>query len=974
MTTPAVPRILPGDASDAARTHAWCVRLPEGATSVPHPKWSELTGLAMPKSPGARPVLRVENLRERADSPAALGRLSTELHLPLDPGTDVRFTVLGYADGPSDFIVTAYRDVLDATSLHLLCEAVSGGRDLAELTSPRRYEPPSASPDLDVLTRWREADFSRQVAWAEGDRAASDGTGVTQVSLCAESSTHVVARLAVAAAIVLGRYEGQSSPMVGAVVGDPARPNGALGAYDFATLLDCALSGTADMRQLVTHAARHLSDPRNRCTPAEYASLTRSTGTRLLVGVLAEAADGYLPCQTAPFPLTMFPRRRTDGSLALETHHRLSDVDHAAANRFTRHVATVFEQLRRADRPLAPDDIELLDAEEQAALVGLGRPRTRLSWQPERIDALFVAKAAEYPDAVAVSCAGRELTYGQLRERAQRCAAGLRSYGVRAGDRVAVCLDRSEDLIVSFLAVLLADAVYVPMDPAYPVHRLVYTVRDADAQVVVTELDALRDAAAVRTAGMADLLAAGGTAVPPPPEGGADAPAYIIYTSGSTGRPKGVSVQHRGVAALIAATRDDFGLSPDDAWTLFHSTAFDVSVWEIWGALLTGGKLVVVPYWTSRSPDELHQLLRDERITVLNQTPTAFAALMDSDGRSSEGAVVRLAILAGERLDTRTLAGWVNRYPDCRVVNMYGPTETTVFVTAHTVRTADVIVENPSVGRPIPGWHVYVLDDRQRLLPLGGLGEIHIGGVGVAQGYVNQIELTERRFVPDPWAGGRMYRSGDRGRLRPDGSVEFLGRLDGQVKLRGYRIELDEIRQVLLEDPTVRSAAVVLEEGQQDSADSHLSAYVVMAYGDPADVRRRAALKLPDYMVPATVRALDSLPLTVNGKLDTRRLPAAATRTPSPDGLVEPKAPGPLDHAVAEAWAQVLHVPVGPDDDVFELGANSLHAMRLVRAMRDRGAAVQLTDLYRHRTVSRLARALRARDAAAAPDIGGETA
>ncbi|MCX4472169.1 non-ribosomal peptide synthetase [Micromonospora sp. NBC_01655] len=307
------------------------------------------------------------------------------------------------------------------------------------------------------------------------------------------------------------------------------------------------------------------------------------------------------------------------------------------------------------------------------------------------------------------------------------------------------------------------------------------------------------------------------------------------------------------------------------------------------------------------------------------------------------------------------LTGWrTDRHPetDCRVVNMFGITETTVHVTAQTLDRGLALAGSRSVGRALPGWRVYVLDPAGRLLPPGAAGEIHVGGAGVADGYLHRPELTAERFRPDPFSGGRMYRSGDRGRLLPDGRLEHLGRLDNQVKVRGYRIELDEIRQVLLDDPAALAVAVVVETGAE-AADTRLHAYVVLAdaAGSVAELRRRAARLLPDYMVPATITALPALPLTANGKLDAARLPAPAT--PAADPAPTPADDAGLDERIRVIWQRVLGTEVGPEDNFFDLGGNSLLALRLLNELRDQGLA-DLTPrhLYLHQTVRGLAEAI----------------
>ncbi|NGO49104.1 non-ribosomal peptide synthetase, partial [Streptomyces ureilyticus] len=443
-----------------------------------------------------------------------------------------------------------------------------------------------------------------------------------------------------------------------------------------------------------------------------------------------------------------------------------------------------------------------------------------------------------------------------------------------------------------------------------------------------------------------------------------DSPAYVIYTSGSTGRPKGVLVPHRNVVALIDATRDEYVLGAEDVWTWFHSSAFDFSVWEIWGCLLTGGRLVVVPYFVSREPDRFRDLLATEKVTVLSQTPSAFAQLLDVDHAD---LAVRVIVFGGEPLDARMMLRWFDRHPEstCRVVNMFGITETTVHVTEQTLTRKLALAGTRSVGHALPGWHLYVMDEQGRLLPPGVAGEICVGGAGVALGYLGQEELTARRFVPDPFTDGTLYRSGDLGRLRPDGRLEHLGRIDSQVKIRGFRIELDEIRSVLLEDADVRTAAVVVHrDDPADAATARIDAYVVLPPGgDPSAVRERAAAILPEYMLPATVTALDVLPLTPNGKLDTAKLPAPEVRRISTVAAQpqESATDDDLTENLREIWSEVLGTPVELDDDFFELGGNSLSAVRIGAALRARGLpSLRLRELYRHPTVRATAAGLKA--------------
>ncbi|MGW8887790.1 amino acid adenylation domain-containing protein [Streptomyces sp. NPDC055749] len=632
----------------------------------------------------------------------------------------------------------------------------------------------------------------------------------------------------------------------------------------------------------------------------------------------------------------------------------LHGTDATAAGDFDRQVLRVRNQILSLppETPLA--DLYPLSVEEAEAQLALGRGTPTAPRTPRRIDEAFADRAAAHPDAPAVTCDGTTLTYRELNARADALADGLRALSVRPGDLVGICLPRSTDLVATMLAVLKADAVYVPLDPDHPADRRARTAQDAGLRLTVDDTAPLT----------------GHPARPAASTGPAASPAYVIHTSGSTGRPKGVVVPHANVTALVDAVREDFGLTPADTWTLFHSAAFDFSVWEIWGALLTGGRLLVVDHWTTRSPADFHALVIREGVTVLSQTPSAFTQFMAADRGTGGELPLRLVVLGGEPLDTRPLRSWFDRHPEdrCRLVNMFGITETTVHVTARTVTRHDAMRGRRSVGRPLPGWYVHVLDAQGRPVPPGAPGEIYVGGAGVALHYLNQPALTAERFVPDPWHTdpchtGRLYRSGDLGRLLADGTLEHLGRIDDQVKIRGFRIEPDEIRHALLEDPAVTAAAVtVTGHDQGDAAAVRIDAYVVLAPdadGGTAPVRHRAANLLPSHMLPATVTALPRLPLTPNGKLDPARLPAPEPPAPAPAPLSGPAA------TLTEVWQDVLGVPtVGLDDNFWDLGGNSLYAIRIGAAARERGLPpVPLRQLYLTPTVRTLSEALTPQDA-----------
>ncbi|GGQ76346.1 non-ribosomal peptide synthetase [Couchioplanes azureus] len=556
----------------------------------------------------------------------------------------------------------------------------------------------------------------------------------------------------------------------------------------------------------------------------------------------------------------------------------------------------------------------------------------------------FAAAARAYPDAVAVSHDGVDLTYAALDARANRLAHRLVARGVRPEDLVAVRLPRGADLVVALLAVLKAGAAYLPVDPRYPEARIRYLVDDAAARYVLTEDDLAH-------------LGDGADHAPHVPGLHPDHPAYVIYTSGSTGMPKGVVVTHRNVLRLFTGTAAWLPFGPSDVWTLFHSFAFDFSVWELWGALLHGGRLVVVPYEVSRAAGDFLDLVAAQRVTVLNQTPSAFAALDDADreepGRTSS---LRLVIFGGEALDPAQLRGWYGRHPGDapRLVNMYGITETTVHVTYQPLDAREP--GGSPIGVPLADLRVEVLDPALQPVPAGVAGEMYVSGGGLARGYLNRPGLTASRFVAGP-SGERRYRTGDLARRRPDGTLDYLGRADHQVKIRGFRVELGEIEAAVAAVPGVATATVLLREDEPGRR--MLVAYAVGVPGaapEPEDVCRRVAAQLPEHLVPAAVVVLDALPLTVNGKLDRAALPEPSFAA----GAGRDTGDDPRLTILRGLVAEVLGLStVGAGDNFFRLGGDSLLADKLSRAVRATlGVDLGIARIFEAGTVAALAGAL----------------
>ncbi|MFD4913747.1 amino acid adenylation domain-containing protein [Streptomyces virginiae] len=599
----------------------------------------------------------------------------------------------------------------------------------------------------------------------------------------------------------------------------------------------------------------------------------------------------------------------------------------------------------------------------------------------DTVDAWFARQASVRGDAIAVTGIDGRLTYRELDRSANRLAHHLRSLGVGPEVPVAVCVERTAALVTALLAVLKAGGAYVPLDPASPDERIAFTLADAGATVLVTDRDGrgLPAAHTVLTGpGGTDLSACPDTA-PEDPGTGPASLAYVIYTSGSTGTPKGVMIEHRNVTSLLTGTRGHFGFGPDDVWSMFASAAFDVSVWEMWGALLHGGRLVVVPEETRRSPQEFHALLHRERVTVLNQTPAAFRQLVRHEEEQPPGVgpadldALRLVVFAGEALPPEMLRPWIARHGEDRpeLVNMYGITETTVHSTYRRMTSADLDAGAGSmIGGAFEGWTMQVApvegaQDAERARAADGeAGELFVGGAGVARGYLGRPSLTAERFLPDPDAtvpGARRYRSGDSARRGADGDHEYLGRLDHQVKVRGYRIELGEIENALTRHPDVRDCVVIVDE--DSVGEPRLVAYWVPGGAERADstteLREHLGRTLPAYMLPNVFVALDRLPLTLNGKVDRRALPAPEAVRPDLGGAFE-AAGTPVEKALAEIWADVLSVDrVGLDDDFFDLGGHSMLATQVVARSKEQfGVAMTLRIFFDLPTVRELAAAL----------------
>jgi amino acid adenylation domain-containing protein len=675
--------------------------------------------------------------------------------------------------------------------------------------------------------------------------------------------------------------------------------------------------------------------------------------------------------QTAKFDLTLVVHETAQGLVAV-CEYNTDLFDDETPSRMLAHFEALLEGIvENPDRAIST--LPLLTAAEQQELLTQARrvePETRVE---VCLHELFEAQARRTPDEIALVYQQEQITYDQLNRRANQIAHYLRSSGVGPERLVAICVERSMEMPCWILAILKAGGAYVPLDPAYPRERLAYMLEDAQVCVLLTS-PGLYDPSPSYTGqvlyldSLSDVLA-GQSEENLSSETSADNPAYVIYTSGSTGKSKGVLVTHANVVRLFAATRAWFDFGPADVWTMFHSYAFDFSVWEMWGALLHGGRLVIVSYETSRSPEAFLKLLSRERVTVLNQTPSAFRQLMRAEEShdSRRELFLRLVIFGGEALELRSLRPWFDRYGDerPRLVNMYGITETTVHVTYRPLTAEDASERSRSfIGGPLPDLSIYILDERLQLVPVGVAGELCIGGDGLARGYLHRPELTAERFIANPFgpaAASRLYRSGDLARRLPGGDIEYLGRIDHQVKIRGHRIETGEIEAVLNEHAAVREAVVEAREGS--TGEKRLVAYLALKRETTiGELRNFLQEKLPEYMQPAAFVFMDQWPLTPNGKVDRRALPVPGPDRPKLESAyVAPRTE--IEELLAVMWGDILGVDaVGVDDNFFALGGDSILSVRLLGLARERGLDFSLQQLFRHQTIRGLAQEISIRE------------
>lgn len=620
---------------------------------------------------------------------------------------------------------------------------------------------------------------------------------------------------------------------------------------------------------------------------------------------------------------------------------------------------------------IAVNELRLMTEQERHALIE--------SWQSQAshnkltLNAInrFEIQSAKYAKNTAVSFENSAIDYQTLNMRANQLAHFLQANNIGAGDFVGLYTQRSIDLVISILAILKTGAAYIPLDPSAPKDRLNYIIEDASIQHIIS-CSNLADDIQVKHLFCLDQLSASlnnlatdnlNIYIPN------DACAYVIYTSGTTGKPKGCLVSHANLARLFVTTDPQYGFNQHDVWSLFHSYAFDFSVWEIWGALLYGGRISIVPQWMTRAPDAFYQHLIDEKVTVLNQTPSAFSQLINIDAQTTaDNLHLRYVIFGGEALDFNALPRWVDKHPlqDVKLINMYGITETTVHASYHPITDEDIQRGRSIIGKPLNDLLIHILDSHGQLVPTGVLGEMYISGAGVSLGYLNRPDLTADRFVENPFlrdlpkdvcnAHKRMYRSGDLARRLNNGDIEYLGRIDHQVKIRGYRIELGEIETALSNLDNIQESIVIAREDEPGM--KRLIAYLLVNDLNNVDLdnlRLQLRTHLPEYMLPSAFVPLSEWPLTANGKIDNIRLPTPDTSNFSNKDYIAPR--NDSEQVICLTWAEILGIEkVGVHDNFFELGGHSLLATQVASRIRtELECSLELKSIFENPTPAELA-------------------
>ncbi|MFP7658505.1 amino acid adenylation domain-containing protein, partial [Chryseobacterium proteolyticum] len=591
------------------------------------------------------------------------------------------------------------------------------------------------------------------------------------------------------------------------------------------------------------------------------------------------------------------------------------------------------------------NSIDYLTTEEIGILLHNFKDTTVADLNDKTIIELFENQVDKTPDSIALVFEKRLLTYRELNERSNQLAGYLRSnYNIRSGDLVGVKLDRNENLIVVVLGILKSGAAYVPMDPNYPQDRIDFMVNDTQSKVVLDDAEftvfmnqnqKYKNSNPKRVNKPSDL-------------------AYIIYTSGTTGKPKGVMIEHGNVISLLKSCFLEFEFSEKDTWSFFHSYCFDFSVWEIFGALLTGGNILILSNEEVHNQELAANLMVEHNVTVFSQTPSAFYNFVAFDYKVPS---LRYVVFGGEALNPAKLKLWKESNPDVKLINMYGITETTVHVTYKLLTDESLSSVISNIGKPLAFANCYVLDKQQALVPYGRSGELYVSGQGVARGYLNRDDLNSEKFIENPFEeNGKMYRTGDLARFLPSGELEYLGRIDDQVKIRGFRIELGEIESCLLDNIQELKQAVVVVKGE--SSDKYLVAYYVCDDKvDKKDLRSRLSEALPEYMVPSYYVELESIPLTQNGKVDRKSLPEVGEADMIKEEYLAPRTKE--EQLLVDVWSKVLKQDkISVKDNFYNLGGDSIKSIQIVSSLKQQGYTLKIVQLLRNPVIEDLARLL----------------
>lgn len=611
-------------------------------------------------------------------------------------------------------------------------------------------------------------------------------------------------------------------------------------------------------------------------------------------------------------------------------------------------------------------DISLVSSFEQTEIARYSNNEVVEYPKDKTIDLLFEERVYRSPQAIAIEYLDEKVTYNELNLRVNQLAEVLIRNGIEQESIVAIVMDKSIDMIAAMLAILKCGGAYLPIDPMYPEDRIKFMIEDshAKASIISNSTKLSRECLFNKVINVDELKLNPLSVSSIKSRSKPSSLAYVIYTSGTTGTPKGVMVEHRNIVSLITTSNLSFNFTQTDVWTMFHSHCFDFSVWEIYGALLFGAKLIIIPKEVSVNPTRFLELLEEKKVTVLNQTPTAFYNLMEEDLKTKKKCLcLKYIIFGGEALTTTKVKAWKDRYDQIKFINMYGITETTVHVTFKEILDDDIQLGISNIGKPIPTAQVYLLDEKLNIVPIGIVGELYIGGEGVTRGYLNRRELTLERFIPSPFTTGeRIYKTGDMGKYLENGEIEYISRKDEQVKIRGFRIELKEIEMLLLNHTGIRDVVVVPNKDKGENI--YLCAYVVAKNKSIISTLRSYLSELvPDYMIPAFFISIDRFPTTSNGKIDTKALPKPYEQVQTLKEYIPPR--DHIETRLLQLLKNVLDInsDIGIEDNFFELGGHSLKAFSLSsRVLNELNVELPISVIFEKPTVKEMAEYVRVSD------------